>query len=121
MTTVQHNIHPGHCVPYPCVPVLSQPPEQSESSPARLSGCLTTEYLDAEDWFSHRVRKQISSLVTYATTPLLALAKTDPYCRSTSGTVCWPTTQTTTAAASSWTGSSTPPAVSAGTVAHITT
>ena len=35
--------------------------------------------------------------------------------RSTSGTVCLPTTLTTTARESSWTGSSTLPAVSAGT------
>ena len=34
--------------------------------------------------------------------------------RSTSGTDCWPTILTTTVPASSWTGSSSPPVVSAG-------
>ena len=38
----------------------------------------------------------------------------DSNCRSTSGTACWLTTQTTTARESSWTGSSIHPAVSAG-------
>ena len=78
-----------------CVPILSQPP-------VREFHCQT-------------VPIQISPLVTYSTYSI-TLANTDPYCRSTSGTACWPTTQTTTAAASLWTGSSTPPAVSAGTL-----
>ena len=39
---------------------------------------------------------------------------TAPVSRSTSGTACWPMTPTMTVPASSWTGSSSPPAVSAG-------
>ena len=43
-----------------------------------------------------------------------AVAGTVPVSRSTSGTDCWPTILTTTVPASSWTGSSSPPAVPAG-------
>ena len=46
--------------------------------------------------------------------PRSAVAETVPVSRSTSGTDCWPTILTTTVPVSSWTGSSSPPAVSAG-------
>ena len=46
--------------------------------------------------------------------PLSDVTETVPVSRSTSGTDCWPTILTTTVPASSWTGSSSPPAVSAG-------
>ena len=44
---------------------------------------------------------------------------TAPASRSTSGTGCWPMTPTTTAPGSSWTGSSSPPAASAGRAGNV--
>ena len=46
--------------------------------------------------------------------PRSAAVETVPVSRSTSGTDCWPTILTTTVPGSSWTGSSSPPAVPAG-------
>ena len=59
-----------------------------------------------------------SSYVCAASRPQRGVGVTVRASRSTSGTGSWPMTPTTTAPGSSWTGSSSPPAASAGTASY---
>ena len=59
-----------------------------------------------------------TSLCSAASSPRPGVGVTVRVSRSTSGTGSWPMTPTTTAPGSSWTGSSSPPAASAGTASY---